>query len=144
MLKASLQACQKHSTNDSPTTPPLITRGTTPSQHDFYMHHPNTTAKAFHTARTNDWLVQIRPKTTTLSPLPWTDLTWNLAGSIITKYSKTSSCKLFLLKVLYDALPNIATLNTNTPQNPAPQTNPPPLTTIYLRAHCATHLPQTP
>ena len=101
-----LSTCDINPFITPPTTPPLITIGITPSQHDFYMHHPNTTAKAFHTACANDWLLQIRPKTTTLSPLPWIDLTWNLAGSIITKYSKTSSCKLFLLKVLYDALPN--------------------------------------
>ena len=95
-----LSTCDVNAFISPPPTPPLITIGTTPSQHDFYMHHPNSTARAFHTACINDWLVQTRPKTTSLSPLPWTDLTWNLAGSIITKYSKTSACKLFLLKVL--------------------------------------------
>ena len=101
-----ISTCDVNTFITPPTTPPLITIGTTPSQHDFYMHHPNTTAKAFHTACINDWLTQTRPKTTAHSPLPWSDLTWNLAGSIITKYSKTPSSKLFLLKVLYDALPN--------------------------------------
>ena len=102
------------------------------------MHHPNTTAKAFHTACTNDWLVQIRPKTTTLSPLPWTDLTWNLAGSIITKYSKTSSCKLFLLKVLYDALPNSYTKHKYTTKPRSSNQSPSPNDDIPTCTLCNT------
>ena len=61
-----------------PPTPALIRIGKHPTTHEYYLHHPNTTAKAFLTKRINDWILHTRPSTTQLSPLPWSDLTWSL------------------------------------------------------------------
>ena len=112
----------------TPSTPPQLTIGRSITSHQFYLHHPNTTAKAFLANRINDWILNVRPITTQLSPLPWSNLTWNVAGSAVTKYAKTSALKSFLLKVLYDALPNDYTKykyatkpsqdNPQTPQDP--------------------------
>ena len=90
-----------------PPTPALIRIGKHPTHHEYYLHHLNTTVKAFLTKRINDWILHTRPSTSQLSSLSWSDLTWTVAGSTINKYSKNSpSMKTFLMKVLYDALPN--------------------------------------
>ena len=48
-----------------------------------------------------------RPTSSLFSHLQWHDLTWNLAGILISKYTNTNtSLKTFLFKVLYDSLPN--------------------------------------
>ena len=111
----------------SPSLTPLISLGSTPSPHDFHFHHPNITAKAFHINCINQWLTHIRTQPSTLSTLQWTDLTWNLAGSAITKYSQNIDTKTFLIKVLYDALPNAYTKykyssSITRPPTPPPQT----------------------
>ena len=50
-----------------PHHPPLISIGESASQHDYYIHHPNSSIHAYHTSRLNDWLQHTRPLTTSLS-----------------------------------------------------------------------------
>ena len=107
--------------------PPLISIGDSASQHDYYLHHPNSTASAYHTSRLNDWLQHTRPITTSRSSLQWEDLTWNLAGSCITKISTNPSTKIFLLKVLYDALPNAYTKHKYSLSRTTSSTQPSPI-----------------
>ena len=91
---------------NSPPIQPLIRIGPTPLSHDYSLHHPNHTQKIFLSNRINDWLTNIRPNTSRLSTHNWKDLSRNLAGTAINQYSKNTRTKLFLMKTLYDALPN--------------------------------------
>ena len=87
----------------------IIKVGDSPHTPTFYNHHPKITSQRFHTIALNNWLTSIRPSTSH-SELQWNHLTWNLAGTLINK--ATNNCphlKIFLLKFLYNALPNAYT-----------------------------------
>ena len=89
------------------TNTPIIQLGDSPATPTFYIHHPKITEQRFHTISLNSWLNNVIPYTS-LSPLQWTDISWNLAGTLISK--ATANCthmKTFLLKFLYNALPNM-------------------------------------
>ena len=90
-----------------PNTPQIVFIGQNPIQASFSIDHPSNTFKRYHTAVLNEWLETTRPASSLISHLQWYDLTWNLAGILISKYTNTNTTlKTFLFKVLYDSLPN--------------------------------------
>ena len=90
-----------------PNTPQIVFIGHNPIQASFSIDHPSNTFQRYHTAVLNEWLDNTRPASSLTSHLQWYDLTWNLAGIIISKYTNTNTTlKTFLFKVLYDSLPN--------------------------------------
>ena len=96
-----------HDIIKQPPTPQLVFIGQNPNQTSFSIDHPSNTFQRYHTALLNEWLDTTRPTSSLLSHLQWHDLTWNLAGTLISKYTNTNtSLKTFLFKVLYDSLPN--------------------------------------
>ena len=85
------------------------------------------------------------PSTTHLSSIPWADLTWNTAGLAINKYAKTPSAKLFLMKILYDALPNEYTkfkyaIKPNTAEHPYSQSDLPACPLCLTTTDSLSHL----
>ena len=90
-----------------PNTPPIVFIGQNPTQPSFSIDHPSNTFQRYHTTILNEWLETTRPTSSLLSHLQWYDLTWNLAGLLISKHVTTNTTlKTFLFKVLYDTLPN--------------------------------------
>ena len=90
-----------------PNTPQIVFIGQNPIQPSFSIDHPSSTFQRYHTAVLNEWLENTRPSSSLTSHLQWYDLTWNLAGILISKYTNTNTTlKTFLFKVLYDSLPN--------------------------------------
>ena len=90
-----------------PPTPQIVFIGQNPNQTSFSIDHPSNTFQRYHAALLNEWLENTRPTSSLLSHLKRYDLTWNLAGILISKYTNTNtSLKIFLFKVLYDSLPN--------------------------------------
>ena len=88
---------------------PIIQMGSSPSTPTFYIHHPKITEQRFHTLSLNSWLTNVLPSNS-LSSLKWTDISWNLAGTLISKATANKPhLKTFLLKFIYNALPNLYT-----------------------------------
>ena len=86
---------------------PIIHLGNSPSTPAFYIHHPKITEQRFHTLSLNSWLTNVLPSNS-LSSLQWADISWNLAGTLISKATANKPhLKTFLLKFLYNALPNL-------------------------------------
>ena len=90
----------------TPTHPPILTLGCSDTTYPLPTHHPNTTLQRFLTIHLNDWLQNTRPRTSRMSTLQWSSLTWNLAGTVISTSNASPYYKTFLFKTLYDALPN--------------------------------------
>ena len=127
--KLRMYTTSTHDLINPPIIQPLIRIGPAPSPHDYTLHHPNHTLKMFHTNCINHWLNNIRPHTSRLSTVEWSDLSWNLAGMAINQYTKSTRTKMFLMKTLYDALPNDYTKykyasNTNKDQYPSSSQDP--------------------
>ena len=127
--KLRMYTTSTHDLINPPNIQPLIRIGPAPSPHDYTLHHPNHTLKMFHTNCINHWLSNIRPHTSRLSTVEWSDLSWNLAGMAINQYTKSTRTKMFLMKTLYDALPNDYTKykyasNTNKDQYPSSSQDP--------------------
>ena len=86
---------------------PIIQLGDSPATPTFYIHHPKITEQRFHTLSLNSWLNNVLPNNS-LSSLQWTNISWNLAGTLISKATTNKTqLKTFLLKFLYNALPNM-------------------------------------
>ena len=86
---------------------PIIQLGDSPVTPTFYIHHPKITEQRFHTLSLNSWLNNVLPNNS-LSSLQWTNISWNLAGTLISKATTNKTqLKTFLLKYLYNALPNM-------------------------------------
>ena len=86
--------------------PSILTISHNDTPYPLSTHHPNTTLRHYLTRRLNHWLDNVRPRTSRMSSLDWSSLTWNLAGTTISASRKSPYHKTFLFKVLYDALPN--------------------------------------
>ena len=90
---------------------PIIHMGNSPLTPTFYIHHPKITEQRFHTLSLNSWLTNVLPSNS-LSSLQWTDISWNLAGTLISKATANKPhLKTFLLKFLYNAPPPLPIIN---------------------------------